>query len=417
MIRRWRRGMVALLAVTTLALVGLLPTAAGATVDRASSAPSGDPIVIGTICSCSGVLAPSIGKSLDVMKIWVKWINAHGGLNGHPVVLKAYDDGQDSARGLAAAKKLVEQDHVVAIVGQMSLVGADWASYVDDAGVPVVGGITVDIPYITDPNFYPSGSTLPMLLQAVVTLAKDSGKKKLGVYYCSETPVCSALPTILTPLVKDAGMEIESAKVSQAQPDYTAACLQFKQAGVDAVFGGVNSDVVPRIADSCAQQGYKPLSVASSGTTQRSWLSNPNLQGALIGGTNAVYTDSSVPGVKTFLDAIKKYQPNLLESPQFSYPLIFPWAGAQLFAEVADLAKLTPESTSADVVAGLAMVKDETLDGVSPPLTFVTGKTTFPLCYFTSKVTKKEFKLLNNGESTCLTAEEGAALLNQIGLG
>ena len=37
---------------------------------------------------------------------------------GHPVKLTIIDDKGDPATGLAAAQKLVQQDHVIAIVGQ-----------------------------------------------------------------------------------------------------------------------------------------------------------------------------------------------------------------------------------------------------------------------------------------------------------
>src|SRR5688500_10949393 len=47
--------------------------------------PTGDPIVIGIICSCTGVFTPTNGNSDAVLRAWADSVNASGGLNGHPV--------------------------------------------------------------------------------------------------------------------------------------------------------------------------------------------------------------------------------------------------------------------------------------------------------------------------------------------
>ena len=373
---------------------------------------AGAPIKIGTLCSCSGPLAASLGQSIDVINAWASYTNNNGGLNGHPVEVVAYDDGQNPDTGLAMAKKLVDEDKVVAIVGTMSLVSDVWGPYVTGKGVPVVGGQPVDAGFFTNPMFFASGTTLPLLLLGEVTLAAQSGAKTIGLYYCSETPVCAQLPAIVTPMAEQAGMTVESAKVSQSATDYTAPCLAFKAKHVDAVFAAVNSDVVPRIAKSCAAQGFTPTQIASSATTQKSWTTEADLDGAVFAGTNAVYTDESVPGVKKFLDGLGTYAPSVLDSPQFSYPLLYPWAGGELFAAAAKAVGLGPDSTSADVVKGLHALKGETLGGIAPPLTFPEGQPGFPLCYFTGSVKDGAFN--SDGDPTCIPAEAGAAMLQAL---
>lgn len=409
--RLLRVGLIA----AVLALLGGLLAACGSDdskdgkLEVESGGLTGDPIRIGTLCSCTGPLAASLGQSLDVLKAWASTTNENGGINGHPVEVVAYDDGQNPATGLAKAKQLVEQDKVMAIVGTMSLVSDQWASYVSKKGIPVVGGQPVDTSFFTDPNFFTSGSTLPLLLLGEVTLAAKAGAKELGLMYCSETPVCAQLPAIVKPLAAQAGMSVVEAKVSQSAPNYLAECESFKGKGVDAMFTAVNSDVVPRIADSCNQAGFKPVTVASSATTQKSWTTDENLDGSLIAGTNAVYTDASVPGVKAFLDGLEKHAPKVLESPQFSYPLIYPWAGGELFRAAAEAGDISPTSTGADVVAGLRKLKDETLDGIAPPLNFPEGQPAFPLCYFTATLTGGEFK--SDAEQTCIDQQTASAML------
>jgi branched-chain amino acid transport system substrate-binding protein len=94
-----------------------LATTSGAASSLAVAAPTGDPILVGTICSCSGVSAASTGPAGQASKAWAQWVNSHGGLNGHPVKLFQEDDGGNATQALQLAKKLVEQDHVIAVVG------------------------------------------------------------------------------------------------------------------------------------------------------------------------------------------------------------------------------------------------------------------------------------------------------------
>jgi branched-chain amino acid transport system substrate-binding protein len=397
-------------------------TSAGASASTelaAASAPkadvSGTAIPVGTICSCSGPLAQVIGKSLDVAQAWASYTNAHGGINGHPVKLYTIDDGQDPAKALEGVKELIQQDHVIAIVGQMSLADTAWASYAKASGVPVVGGQPVDTPYLTNPDFFASGSTLPLLLTGELALAKQSGAKTIGLMYCAETPVCAQLPPILSALAKPFGLSVAAQKVSTTAPNYLAPCLALKGDNAQALFVAMVSAVVPRVVDNCAQQGYKPVNIASSATTDRSWLTDSNLNGTLIAGTNAVYTDQSNPGVKVFSQALDEYDPGLRNSPEFSYPLIYPWTGGVLFQEAAKAAHITPSSTPADVKKGLYALHGTTLDGLAPPLSFVAGKPGFPTCYFAGKISSGSFQTLGSGKPTCIPAAQAAAIAKALG--
>src|SRR3954464_13442860 len=71
------------------------------------TAATGAPIKIGTLGSYTGAQASSLGAMDDTMQAWVKWTNAHGGVNGHPVELTLYDDASDPAKAKSFAKKLV----------------------------------------------------------------------------------------------------------------------------------------------------------------------------------------------------------------------------------------------------------------------------------------------------------------------
>jgi branched-chain amino acid transport system substrate-binding protein len=383
-------------------------TATATSTTAASNAPastlSGTPITVGFICSCTGPLAGSIGRSTDVIESWAKWTNAHGGLNGHPVKVITADDGQNPAKALEEVKSLIEQDHVMAIVGQMSLTTAAWATYVTSKGMPVVGGQPVDTPFLTNPDFFVSGTNLLLNLYGLLAIAKEDGKKHLGLFYCAETPVCAQAPVIMAAMAKPLGLAVSTQRVSSTAPSYTAPCLAFKQQGVDAVNVAMSPNLVPRITTACAQQGFTPTNLGSAATIDASWTKVPSMDGSLIAASNAVYTDTSVPGVKSFTDALNDYAPGLTSSANYGWPLIEPWAGGQLFAAAAKAAELTPTSSPADVKKGLYALKNETLQGVAPPLNYVPGKPGFPSCYFEAKLDGGGYKPMGGDKPTCLSA-------------
>ncbi|MDV2476711.1 ABC transporter substrate-binding protein [Rhodococcus zopfii] len=101
------------------------------------------PIVVGTVCGCSGTSAPTHGRVDDVAEAWAASVNDSGGINGHPVKVIVKDIGQEPSKALAAVKSLVEEEGAIAIVGPITGTTGSWRQYVEEKGIPVVGGSAV----------------------------------------------------------------------------------------------------------------------------------------------------------------------------------------------------------------------------------------------------------------------------------
>ena len=380
-------------------------------------APEGDPIKLGFICSCSGGQAQGLGRSKDVIQAWADTVNAAGGLNGHPVKLFIEDDGADPAKGQRAAKKLVEEDGVMAIVGTTSAVAESWAKYVSGKGVPAVGGNSFLAPFVADANFYPTGASLPVMLFGMSKAAKDAGKGNLGAVYCAETPICAQLGGLAEAIGGTQGLKVATGKAGVAQPNFTALCLSLKDKGVDALAVAQSAPTVTRVHGDCAKQGFDPLPMNFTSGSSPSWYKDANFDGKmlLIGGQSN-YQDESNPEAKRFLDAMDKYVPDLRESEQFGYSGSWdPWLGGVLFEKAAAAGKLEPTSTSADVKAALATLKDEDLNGATSPLTFTKDKPTLVACYFRQKIEGGGLVSENNNEPICLAEKDLGALGKILG--
>jgi branched-chain amino acid transport system substrate-binding protein len=364
------------------------------------------------ICSCTGPQQASLGDNGNVADAWARWVNAHGGINGFPVRIVVKDDGENPATSLDQAKELVTQNHIIAMVGEASLVDATWADYISSAGVPVVGGVSQDAPFVSNPDFFPSGAQIAPVA-AIPALARAAGKHHVGAYYCAESPICahSIPPAEITARLE--GIGFTKGAISGSEPNYAASCLAAKGAGVDAVWVGDNAPVVQRFAASCRQQGYQPLEVGELGSATTDWLSDPNLDGMLLTSNNANPYDESLPALKSFYAALRRYAPQTLASASaVEKPnTIFSWAGGLLFQAAAKAAHLTPASSPADVKNALYALKNETLGGISPPLTFSPGKATFVRCYFTDELAGGKFVPRNGGKPSCLSTAEAAAVV------
>ncbi|MEN6548228.1 MAG: ABC transporter substrate-binding protein [Armatimonadia bacterium] len=119
-----------LLALSVLSLVACLilagcpkPATPPATAPPASpvaptsAAPTGQPFVIGAIFSVTGPGAPLGEPEKATAQMVEQKVNSEGGINGRPLKIIIEDDATEESKAVLAAKKLIEQDKVLAIIG------------------------------------------------------------------------------------------------------------------------------------------------------------------------------------------------------------------------------------------------------------------------------------------------------------
>ena len=98
---------------TTRARIALGIVAAAALVargDRGGEVQAAKPIMIGWAFDAKGAMAPFDGPALAAAQLRVKQLNAHGGVMGHPLVIKTCDtQGNKPAVAKACAAKLIGQ--------------------------------------------------------------------------------------------------------------------------------------------------------------------------------------------------------------------------------------------------------------------------------------------------------------------
>jgi branched-chain amino acid transport system substrate-binding protein len=357
----------------------------------AASGTSGPVIPVGVIGSYSGPEASNVAPSKPTIQAWAASVNAAGGIGGRQVRLFIEDDRGSVQTSLQEVKQLVEEDHVVALVAEASSSGdAAWANYVTKAGVPVVGGITQDTPFITSPDFFAAAGNLIASFYGTAAVAAKDGSK-FGELYCAEITACAGVVPILTNVAKSTGVTISySGSAAATAPAYTAPCVGLKDAGVQSYGLALASSTLRRVHDQCVQQGVSaPVIVTNA--IDSTFLTDPSFNGTQVVESVHPFWDVTTPAGKAMHAALAKYAPSVGSATvPFNGEVSLAW-GAGLLFEAAVKAAGSGPVTPASVKRGLYSLKGDTLGGFSPPLTFTPGKPNLINSYYTFAIKNGQF--------------------------
>jgi branched-chain amino acid transport system substrate-binding protein len=385
----FRKGAV-LATVTALIGIGVASSTSGGSASASTpKAPTGAPIVLGNIGQYSGIVGSTLTPGARPIQAWAKWVNAHGGINGHPVKVIVEDDQGDPVKSKAAIQKLVEQDHVIAIIASQTNNDSTWAQYVTDKNIPVVGGINYNVGWQNSP-FFQSGTDLITTVYNQPFGAKAAGYKSLAAVYCTEQAPCATALQLLKSGADKAGIDLSFTGLAAIDaPSYTAQCLQIKDAGSDIIaLGGPNAE---KFKQDCARQGVKAawLLPASIFTVAAS-----KTLGQVLAPVQDFPWFYNGPEAKDFHEAMTKY--GHISDAQESMAVPISWVSGVMFQRAIELSGATGLPTTQDVFNGLNKFNNETLGGLAPPLTFGNPRPDngrVP-CYFVAQYKKSKFSLV-----------------------
>jgi branched-chain amino acid transport system substrate-binding protein len=317
-----------------------------------------------------------------MLPVTTKWINDHGGLNGHPIKLIQGDDGSDPSRYLSLAKDMVENQHAIAFLANLVPLSAPGAeSYLAQKGIPVVGGDGAHVLWSQSSDMFFPGTTFKYFATAVAKIAAQEAKPKIAVFYCVEADPCQAYGNVFLhdPKIQQAGSQVVyAAQVSLAQPDFSSECLQAQSHGAQVVAMALDANSQSRVGRSCAQNNYRPQYFTSSLGITDSVGKDPNLNGIQAPVGTFPWVASDIPSAQDYHTAIKLYHPGMPEGAATSVV----WTSGSLLQAAS--ANLPANPTSADILKGLWSIKNSNLGGLVPvPVGFVQGQPSPSIsCYF-----------------------------------
>lgn len=142
-------------------------------------AATGDPIKIGAVVGKTGP-ADFSSASLGAAA-YFDCVNANGGINGRPIEYLVEDDGWDPEKAATVAKKLVEDEEVVGMVGSTSFVEcAANAQYYADSGIAVIAGVGVPRECFFSSNIAPVNQGPRLSGIGVAEYAREQGATKMA---------------------------------------------------------------------------------------------------------------------------------------------------------------------------------------------------------------------------------------------
>src|SRR5690348_8174423 len=123
-----------------IALAGVALTAFPALAENGVSA---DKIVFGQAAALGG-RAAALGQGMQAgITAAFDEANKAGGVKGHKLELISIDDGYEPGKSIAAAKKLIDEDKVFALIGSVGTpTSAAVQPIASESGVPFIGAFT-----------------------------------------------------------------------------------------------------------------------------------------------------------------------------------------------------------------------------------------------------------------------------------
>ena len=349
-------------------LLALLPLATEAHAEV--SGVTASQITVGAFLDLSGAFALP-GRDVQLAtEAYFNKVNAAGGINGRKLKFVVVDDGYIPSRSAAAARRLVEQEGVFALVNPLGTPNVLAAMpYLQNKDIPVFGVHGYSRNLYNPPQKEIYGDWTPFNLQMQIMAEyfyQHDSVAKLGMIYQDLEAGLEGLDGAKA-AAKAHDQDALGAPFTPGSPDYRSAILKLRDAGVTHLLMLAGPQDVAKIVTEAREAGWNPQFGGHQGTPDPLTL---QLGGKAVEGVYGIAT-SALPGWETTTwPGLKEYQDALASLSSSAKPSAFgarAYGDAVVFVEALKRAGSNP--TREGLIAGIESLKNfET--GIYPPLTF-----------------------------------------------
>jgi branched-chain amino acid transport system substrate-binding protein len=278
---------------------------------------------IGTILSLSGPGSPLGLPEKNAIEMAVEEINNSGGVNGNKIEVIIEDDQTDPAKAAQGARKLIERDKVIAIIGSsVSPCSLAIKEVVKEAGIPWMCPSAANVITASDAKWvFRTAPKDAVAVEMLLNYLKEmTGIKKIAILHDSNAFGQSGADEIRR-RAGEFGLEVVAAeKYETNAPDLSSEILKLKKSNPDAlVVWGTNPG--PAIAaKSMKQLGFNVPYFGSHGIANKKFieLAGEAAEGIIFPAGKilvAEQLDDNDPVKPLMLDFIKKYEQKFKEKP------------------------------------------------------------------------------------------------------
>jgi branched-chain amino acid transport system substrate-binding protein len=345
--------------------------AAAAPVPQASpaqAAPSGNTILLGEVFSLTGGQATFGISSRNGVEMAVKEANAAGGVKGKKLDTRVYDDQGKSEEAANAAIRLINQDHVTLILGEVkSSNSIAMAKVAQPAKVPMV------TPTSTNPTVTETGDYIfrvcfidPFQGFAMAKFARENLKlNKVAVLRDLNSDYSTGLTDVFTRKFTEMGGKIVAVETfGQGDSDFRGQLTAIKRANPDGIYVPAYYSEVGIIARQAKELGLTVPIMGGDGWDSEKLF---ELGGTAVEGhyfSNHYSSDDPAPRVQRFVTAYKAaygYVPDALAT------LAYDAANVAI-----DAMRRAPDLSGKAIRDALAQTKD--FPGVAGTITIDAGR-------------------------------------------
>jgi branched-chain amino acid transport system substrate-binding protein len=203
----------------------------------ATPALAAEPYRLGALFAVTGAASMLGGPEKNSAEMFVETLNQAGGIGGVPVELVVLDTEGDNTKAVLAAKKLIEKDGALAIIGPTTSGGSLAVLEVaDKEGVPLVSCAS-SYKIVTPLRrwvFKVTHSDV-LVVQKILAKLQKEGKKKIALISVSDGFGDSGRAELLAQAAKF-GLEIAAdERYGAGDTDMTAQLTKIKGSGAEAV--------------------------------------------------------------------------------------------------------------------------------------------------------------------------------------
>lgn len=298
-------------------------------------------ILIGASGPLSGLAGPLGGEALGAVDSYFKMINARGGVNGRKLRLDSRDDYLQPVQTLSNARRLNEDDRVLALILGF---GDSTADYVTRHEIPTLMFGLSPVAYSSRyPTIYPLVGNALSWGHALIAGLKATSVFKSGmrvaILYDTDDLYTGPYLDYLADAWELAGADVVSRDpFNLGEPDCTALILKMRQLEIDWWdFQGLGA--VPCL-QAAGRQDYRPK------VGWGSWATSMGLVAQLVGpAIDGVWGESQgdslsgaprdlTPSHQEYIEAIRRYHPELTSDLHMESPVtIGYWIGAKMLVD------------------------------------------------------------------------------------
>lgn len=322
---------------------------------------TGSPIVFSSIL---GPLQPADDQA--GINAAIDDINAHGGVDGHPLKVIYCMETGDANSAAACARSAVANKSVVAEVSDDSNYGSAIDPILASAGVPMIGGGAFTPADFSSKDFFAyNAETFETVGEATLAAGQLHAKKIYMPYI--DVPAGRELPPLMNAVLKPAGLSLDgSIPIPATATDLSSYVAAVKQANPDVIITALTTDLAGRFVLTARQEGLTtPIFVL--GGVYDPYTIQTQLGSAATNLYVVARLNLASPAAAQMNADLNTYDPNYKKRND---QILARWGAVHLFDSIATAALKSGPLTRASILNAANHTTDWSYLGLTPPVNF-----------------------------------------------